>query len=66
MGQLILIFIAAAFVFLAGQDFLAKNPGLAEGGLLTGLIVVGEVVLSIGLGLLLHRLLFGRRGRHLL
>ena len=63
MGRLILIFIAAVFVFLAGQDLLAQNPVLAEGGMMTGLIVVGEVVLSIGLGLLLHRLIFGRRGR---
>jgi len=63
MGQLILIFIAAGFVFAAGQNILAKNPLLAEGGLLTGLIVVAEVVLSIGLGLLLYRLLFGRRRR---
>jgi hypothetical protein len=63
MGRLILIFIAAGFVFAVGQDVLAKNPLLAEGGILTGVIVVAEVVLSIGLGLLLHRLLFGRRRR---
>jgi hypothetical protein len=63
MGQLILILIASAFVFLAGQDILAQNPTLTEGGVVTGLIVVGEVVLSIVLGLLLHRLIFGRRGR---
>jgi hypothetical protein len=65
MGQLILILVAAVFVFLAGEDFFATNPAFADGGLLTGLLVVGGVVLSIGLGLLLHRIFFGGRRRSL-
>lgn len=62
VGRLIFILLAAAVVFPIGLNVF-DSPAWVGGGARTGLLVVAEVSLSIGLGLLVYRLLFGPRRR---
>jgi hypothetical protein len=60
VGRLICILVAGLIVFSAGSYFFS-SPFWVEGGGRTGLLILCEMLLSLGLGLLVHRLLFGRR-----
>jgi hypothetical protein len=60
VGRLICILVAALVVFSAGSYFFS-SPFWVEGGIPTAFLILCEMVLSFGLGLLIHWLLFGRR-----
>jgi hypothetical protein len=60
VGRLVCILVAALITFSAGS-YAFSTPFWVEGGIPTGFLILCEMGLSLGLGLMIHRLLFKRQ-----